>query len=497
MRRPDRHKESWPVWIAAFLSAMAIWLLFLVLGVSACAAEPAIAEMRRDGIAASLSVVSGQAALTWRFLKTGTPSLKSSRVTLSNQELNGTIWAFPWPGARSLVLVLLDVTDPARHLQIFSDKVAALQIMNARGPADLVSVIGYDTKSIPIESKNREALLNALKATAPQAQPSHLGKALASAIKALAGQQAERKTIMVLTDGHSDDALNLDSLEAKCRAADVSIYFLLSPTQRAVDVAKLRALVLACGGDVIESSQRIAFLKSPFALADSGGIGRFPLHLRARYFWQPQPNVRATLRYGDRSLSLTVPALAPAATVTETLRYLAASRPSFAVAMAALLMLSLAGAGAALWRNWPRRSVVMPQSTTLDMSAPDTDAKEFALAHLKSCDGGDEFPIMAPITQVGRAASNDIVLKHATVSRLHAVLSQKGDGSFQIENRSEANPVLLNGNRIDSASLNNGDVITLGALEFRFSKQQPLSNSSVEDLEAALTQVEPPAFKTD
>jgi adenylate cyclase len=68
---------------------------------------------------------------------------------------------------------------------------------------------------------------------------------------------------------------------------------------------------------------------------------------------------------------------------------------------------------------------------------------------------------------IGRAASNDITLPHASISRSHALLEGKSNAWFVADQRS-ANGVLVNGVRIEHAELNNGDVIGLGDIKLRF-----------------------------
>jgi pSer/pThr/pTyr-binding forkhead associated (FHA) protein len=93
------------------------------------------------------------------------------------------------------------------------------------------------------------------------------------------------------------------------------------------------------------------------------------------------------------------------------------------------------------------------------------------LAVLQNIDDGTSYPVQSPVAEIGRASTNDVVLSDETVSRLHAVLVQNGDGTFSIENRSELNGTQLNHQEIGAATvLSNGDLITVGTKTLRFSQ---------------------------
>ncbi len=68
--------------------------------------------------------------------------------------------------------------------------------------------------------------------------------------------------------------------------------------------------------------------------------------------------------------------------------------------------------------------------------------------------------------ETGQAIRNDIVIRHNTVSRSHAQVVRT-DSGFKILNRSRTNPVRVNGEIADDRLLNDGDTISIGAVELR------------------------------
>ena len=90
-----------------------------------------------------------------------------------------------------------------------------------------------------------------------------------------------------------------------------------------------------------------------------------------------------------------------------------------------------------------------------------------AVAGLRDA-AGRRYPLQAPETRMGRLADNDIVLDDAEVSRHHAVIIDTGS-SFMITDLRSANGVLLQGRRLrPSATLADGDHISICGHEFTF-----------------------------
>jgi hypothetical protein len=85
-------------------------------------------------------------------------------------------------------------------------------------------------------------------------------------------------------------------------------------------------------------------------------------------------------------------------------------------------------------------------------------------------DEGDNVLLVAldrPVLHIGRSPSADIVLDHPTVSRRHAVIAQEGGHTVLLDDRSR-NGVLVNGERLGRAVLNDGDLIHVGDVAMRY-----------------------------
>lgn len=70
-------------------------------------------------------------------------------------------------------------------------------------------------------------------------------------------------------------------------------------------------------------------------------------------------------------------------------------------------------------------------------------------------------------TLIGRAASNDIQIDHAKVSRHHVELRVEGSTTWLIDLAS-SNGTQVNGRWVKQCVLNHGDIVRLGDCQIRF-----------------------------
>lgn len=85
-------------------------------------------------------------------------------------------------------------------------------------------------------------------------------------------------------------------------------------------------------------------------------------------------------------------------------------------------------------------------------------------------DGATALPVRGQMIRIGRHEENDICLSNKTVHRYHAVLHLSPDDSYVISDISGAqgNGVFVNAERIEHATLRNGDLIEIGDVKLRF-----------------------------
>ena len=80
---------------------------------------------------------------------------------------------------------------------------------------------------------------------------------------------------------------------------------------------------------------------------------------------------------------------------------------------------------------------------------------------------GSRFLLDTDLSKAGRHPNADIFLDDVTVSRKHAEFKRAGT-SFEVLDQASLNGTYLNGVRIDSATLSNGDEVQIGKFKLTF-----------------------------
>ena len=94
--------------------------------------------------------------------------------------------------------------------------------------------------------------------------------------------------------------------------------------------------------------------------------------------------------------------------------------------------------------------------------------KEKIYGYISDMHSGERHPLNMWETSIGRGSSCDIVLSYDSIPRVQAVISRRIDGWYIFETLSKA-PIKVNGTAIKKKqTIENGDIITLGKVRFRF-----------------------------
>jgi hypothetical protein len=80
---------------------------------------------------------------------------------------------------------------------------------------------------------------------------------------------------------------------------------------------------------------------------------------------------------------------------------------------------------------------------------------------------GEIFKPTSDSMRIGRSPDCEVFLDDVTVSRNHAVLTER-DGAFVVEDQGSLNGTFVNRRRIDSAPLANGDELQIGKYRMTF-----------------------------
>ncbi|GLP77189.1 ABC transporter ATP-binding protein [Mycobacterium antarcticum] len=100
-------------------------------------------------------------------------------------------------------------------------------------------------------------------------------------------------------------------------------------------------------------------------------------------------------------------------------------------------------------------------------AAPRAPEGNLATSMLKILRPGRTPDVPAGGIKIGRATDNDIVIPDVLASRHHATLVPGAGGTQIVDNRS-INGTFVNGQRVDTATLHDGDVVTIGNIDLVF-----------------------------
>ncbi len=87
--------------------------------------------------------------------------------------------------------------------------------------------------------------------------------------------------------------------------------------------------------------------------------------------------------------------------------------------------------------------------------------------------GNDQVPITHWENVIGRSRSCDVTIDFSTVSRNHAVLTRYDDGSWTISDTDSKGGILVNGNKVEIAALDESDTFSIGGVDMQL---QPITS---------------------
>ncbi len=94
--------------------------------------------------------------------------------------------------------------------------------------------------------------------------------------------------------------------------------------------------------------------------------------------------------------------------------------------------------------------------------------KEKTYGYISDMHSGERHALNMWETSIGRGSSCDIVLDYDSIPRVQAVISRRIDGWYIFETLSKA-PIKVNGTAVSKKqTIENGDIITMGKVRFRF-----------------------------
>ena len=396
-----------------------------------------------------------------------------------------------------------------RNGTIELNKQIIADILNRSRPNTLIGISTFANDLVELTpvgaplADNRAALTK-LKA---DGMGTRLYRRAMDAIEKLSAVKAERKALVIFSDGKDEDTgFKLEDLQSAAKKANVIVMAVACP-ESAQDVPSLGNLERLAADTLgtyvqlpLQQKDGITRPQNPPGLAESllgsligGGevvaslkdvdaSGNIAVTLTTQEGQKleqtlqrvpaatPTPSPTATPDASASPSASATPAPTPTPTKVETATAWAKQNKGWVIA-GAVALLGLLGIIIAALAT--RKKKVPPVEFDAFIESPPPHgvdpAQNAALAYLVMQDAeATRMPITKTASRIGRRGDNDIVFSNDSVSGHHAEIHMARDGSFAITDLGSGNGIVLNGKRVTQGGLREGDLIELGEVRFRF-----------------------------
>lgn len=359
--------------------------------------------------------------------------------------------AYPYPGAVTAILFLIDDSGSRRPATIRQNVQDVSTIISAAKPYQRMGIAAFDSSIHMLASIGSppERLIAAARKLNNSGRTTELFRSAIDAIGVLGKIPADRRIIVIFSDGGAEDtAYHLaDAVTAAARANVVLIGAgYAESAAHSVDLQNLRRLGEDSGGLYVDANgtQTAGAVSAAVAQAERGGKLTIDLLPVASPFHAN--SARITLSVAGAS--------AGAGTTLAVPR-----RPPTGGELAGVAGLSAAlllGMGALVAQ---RRRAATPIAF-LEFLDSDNSVYRVATSNLT----------------IGRGGDNKLRLANDSVSRNHAAILLRRDGRFVVKEVVSTNGVKVNGQRVGEAELSDGDTVALGEVQFRFRANPEATN---------------------
>lgn len=404
---------------------------------------------------------------------------------------------YPWPGAKTIVLFVIDTSDPARENVVQNNIKHIKLLLNSLPGSYEVGLATFD-KDLRVEEPIGapvSRIITAMNSIHAVGKTTELYRSMLKAIDLLKNIQADRKAIFLFSDGQAEDKayFHQDVVRA-ARLYNIIINGLGYPRSVSLSVAlqTLRRLSEETGGVYVESDSQYnlpkTFLDSPYDNLDTGGEFSVDLSKLVKKNIARQ-NITITLGTDIGDITTQVPLTFPTAVsaaqrpapaaVTVPSQTAPAQTPKIKIisqepeteeinlwlwygvpiALGILIVMVLI----ILISTFQQKGAKLPAAPAPAVSA----FKPYAYLVVQD-EKGTRYPITNTTWRVGRTKDNELALQDKSVSRRHAEIHRYSNGNFVIFDVDSLNGVYVNDEKIKKKKLEEGDIVEIGDVILRF-----------------------------
>ncbi len=367
-----------------------------------------------------------------------------------------SVSAYPAVGQKTAILFLLDVSDPSRG-KVVQSNIAQIRLMlNRLKPHQQVGLATFDSQYsllAPVGSSPSE-IRTALNAVRAGGAATEFYKNIISGAKTIGAVQADRRVLMLFSDGKAEDKAYAREDAVKelrsSRSTLVGLGFADSPSQMPA-LQTMERLANETGGVFVKADPEYSlpekFMSKPFGAAETGGVFTF--------------SVRDVFGNVDLVASIT----SNKKQTAELHGGLSANlgRTYFQNSIAFLYSYWIYFGVGLLFLVGTIFGALRYKKMAAARTVPSVE-----FGYLEELDGqGTVHALKRQALRIGRGDDSDVKLLNSSVSRNHAELHRRDDG-WHLVDLGSTNGVRVNDATVSHAVLGNRDIIEVGEVRFRF-----------------------------
>ncbi|OGT80298.1 MAG: hypothetical protein A3H91_00970 [Gammaproteobacteria bacterium RIFCSPLOWO2_02_FULL_61_13] len=422
-------------------------------------------------------------------------SLTGVEATLALHTAGGSVpprerTAFPWPEAKTALLFLLDTSDPGRAAIVEQNIRQVASLAQAARPHYRLGLARFDKELEVLAPLGSPAGVVASAAQRLRAigMTTELYRNLQQAVDLLVATEAERRFIVVFSDGQAEDtAYYHEDVVGAARRGGISIVSLGFPRSvaRSVALQSLRRLSHETGGVYLEAGLNgtlpDGFERQILASTDSGG--RVTFALPGPGADEQAPVAKLVVRTATRESRVEIPLRLPPPPRVSAPPTAAATPASPAIAPVPVTPLPGRSGDRWLWYAVPAALTILILLALMTLyllfrrPGKSPDARHSAAPELKpfaylisQTSHPKRYAITSAIWRIGRSRENEMALDDVSISRRHAEIQRGADGAFTLLDRGSRNGTFINGQQVKKRTLQEGDMIEVGDVVLRFTE---------------------------
>lgn len=413
--------------------------------------------------------------------------------------------SYPGKSDTTAILFLVDTSDPARQNVIDKNKQQIKALLKSAKAHHKFGLASFD-KILRIDSaigNSTFLLTKSLNELSAEGRTTELYRNLLKAVDYLKNIDAQRKAIILLSDGQAEDKayFHSDVINA-ARESGVIINSIGYPRSIALSVAlqTLRRLSEETGGNYTETDINYnlpaAYMKQAFSNIDNGGT--FSVDLSDN----KSEKLELIFKLSDSTKSILIPVKLNTSKadipvikddlqkLTPTTLPIQKSSNNVGSIQVVTKPTEVQNVNLWLWYGLPAAFIIIIIFILITLfllwhrqpnnKKNNTNSDYKPYAYLLAGDGTNtRYPITRTIWRIGRGKDNELTLDDTSISRRHAEIHRKNNGTFDIIDMNSMNGIYINNEKIGKAILQEGDVIEIGDIFLHFT--QLASDHSVEE----------------